>query len=161
MRDLTDASSDEVAAERARVAVEGWGAQLLALQGTDGQWDGGTYRPGWVDESKPFFDAWTATHFSGPRQRRAMDSRGYTLTRRAGRRLQLLRQESIESTGTGRRRMCRIAMCVALAWSQRRCSLRSASCPTRGRCLDSRCSSWHWAIAGSYLVFDFPVLGAA
>jgi hypothetical protein len=64
MRDLADASPDEVAAERARVAVEGWGQQLLALQGTDGQWDGGTYRPGWVDESKPFFDAWTATHFS-------------------------------------------------------------------------------------------------
>ena len=63
-RDLTDAAPDEVAAERARVAVEGWGAQLLALQGTDGKWDGGTYRPGWVDESKPFFDAWTATHFS-------------------------------------------------------------------------------------------------
>ena len=64
MRDLTDATADEVAAERARVAVEGWGAQLLALQGPDGQWDGGTYRPGWVDESKPFFDAWTATTFS-------------------------------------------------------------------------------------------------
>jgi hypothetical protein len=64
LRDLTDAPADEVAAERARVAVEGWGAQLLALQEPDGRWDGGTYRPGWVDESKPFFDAWTATHFS-------------------------------------------------------------------------------------------------
>jgi hypothetical protein len=64
MRDLTDAPADEVAAERARVAVEGWGAQLLALQVPDAQWDGGTYRPGWVDESKPFFDAWTATTFS-------------------------------------------------------------------------------------------------
>lgn len=64
LRDLTDASDDEVAVNRARVAVEGWGAQLLALQGPDGQWDGGTYRPGWVDESKPFFDAWTATTFS-------------------------------------------------------------------------------------------------
>jgi hypothetical protein len=64
MRDLTDASPDEVAAERTRVADEGWGAQLLALQGSDGQWDGGTYRPGWVDDSKPFFDAWTGTHFS-------------------------------------------------------------------------------------------------
>ena len=64
MRDLTNLAPDEVAAERARVATEGWGAQLLALQGSDGQWDGGTYRPGWVDESKPFFDAWTATHFS-------------------------------------------------------------------------------------------------
>jgi hypothetical protein len=64
MRDLTDAAPDEVAAERSRVALEGWGAQLLALQGADGRWDDGTYRPGWVDESKPFFDAWTATHFS-------------------------------------------------------------------------------------------------
>ena len=64
MRDLTDAPADAVAAERARVATDGWGAQLLALQAPDGRWDGGTYRPGWVDESKPFFDAWTATHFS-------------------------------------------------------------------------------------------------
>jgi hypothetical protein len=64
MRDLTNLAPDEVAGERARVATEGWGAQLLALQGPDGRWDGGTYRPGWVDESKPFFDAWTATHFS-------------------------------------------------------------------------------------------------
>jgi hypothetical protein len=64
IRDLTDAAPDAVAAERSRVAVEGWGAQLLALQGVDGRWDGGTYRPGWVDESRPFFDAWTGTHFS-------------------------------------------------------------------------------------------------
>jgi hypothetical protein len=42
MRDLTDASADEVAAERARVAGEGWGDALLAFQGADGQWDGGT-----------------------------------------------------------------------------------------------------------------------
>ncbi|WP_019181298.1 hypothetical protein [Microbacterium yannicii] len=64
LQDLTDASPDDVAAERARVATEGWGARLLSEQGPDGQWDGGTYRPGWVDESRPFFDAWTATHFS-------------------------------------------------------------------------------------------------
>ncbi len=64
MRDLTDASAEAVASERARLATEGWGAELLSLQGADGRWDGGTYRPGWVDESKPFFDAWTATHFS-------------------------------------------------------------------------------------------------
>ena len=38
LRDLTDASADEVAAERARVAREGWGAQVLALQGPDGRW---------------------------------------------------------------------------------------------------------------------------
>ena len=64
LRDLTDASEEEVAAERARVAREGWGAELLALQDADGRWDGGTYRPGWAQEDRPFFDAWTATHFS-------------------------------------------------------------------------------------------------
>lgn len=64
LRDLTDESSDVVALERARVANEGWGSQILELQESDGRWDGGTYRPGWVDHSKPFFDAWTATHFS-------------------------------------------------------------------------------------------------
>lgn len=64
MRDLTDAAPDAVAAERARVATEGWGARLIAEQDDDGRWDGGTYRPGWVDESRPYFDAWTAAHFS-------------------------------------------------------------------------------------------------
>jgi hypothetical protein len=64
MRDLTGDPSDVVESERARVAGEGWGAYLLSLQGPDGRWDGGTYRPGWVDDSKPFFDAWTATHYS-------------------------------------------------------------------------------------------------
>src|SRR5262245_33264178 len=37
MRDLTDASAEEVAAERGRVAVEDSGARLLALQATDGR----------------------------------------------------------------------------------------------------------------------------
>jgi hypothetical protein len=64
MSDLAGDPMDIVTAERARVAAEGWSAQLLALQDADGRWDSGTYRPGWVDESKPFFDAWTATHFS-------------------------------------------------------------------------------------------------
>jgi hypothetical protein len=45
LRDLTDASSDEVQAERARVAVEGWGAQLLAARDEDGQWAGGACFP--------------------------------------------------------------------------------------------------------------------
>ena len=40
MRDLTDASPDEIVAERARVATEGWGAQLLSLQDADGRWAG-------------------------------------------------------------------------------------------------------------------------
>lgn len=64
LRDLTDAPAADIAGERARIAREGWGAQLLALQDEDGRWDGGTYRPGWADEERPFFDAWTATHFS-------------------------------------------------------------------------------------------------
>ena len=38
MRDLTRAPAEAVAAERARVATEGWGARLLALQDADGQW---------------------------------------------------------------------------------------------------------------------------
>jgi hypothetical protein len=45
MRDLTGAPADEVAAERARVAREGWGAQLLAAQDADGRWGGGTFFP--------------------------------------------------------------------------------------------------------------------
>jgi len=47
MRDLTDAPAEEVAAERARVATEGVGAQLLALQGTDGRWGGAAWNHGW------------------------------------------------------------------------------------------------------------------
>jgi len=42
MRDLTDASGEDVRAENARVATEGWGARLLALQRQDGHWDKST-----------------------------------------------------------------------------------------------------------------------
>ncbi|MBO0745310.1 MAG: hypothetical protein J2P43_09845 [Candidatus Dormibacteraeota bacterium] len=38
MRDLTGAPEEAIAAERARVATEGWGARVLALQGEDGHW---------------------------------------------------------------------------------------------------------------------------
>jgi hypothetical protein len=48
LRDLTDASPEEVERERARVTHEGWGARLLALQGEDGQWAGGAYFPEWT-----------------------------------------------------------------------------------------------------------------
>jgi len=47
LRDLTNAPADEVAAERAKVATEGWGAQLLALQGADGSWAGTAWNHGW------------------------------------------------------------------------------------------------------------------
>lgn len=47
MRDLTNAPADEVAAERARVATEGAGARLLALQAPDGRWGGAAWNRGW------------------------------------------------------------------------------------------------------------------
>ena len=47
LRDLTDAPADEVAAERARVATEGMGARLLALQTPDGRWAGTAWNRGW------------------------------------------------------------------------------------------------------------------
>lgn len=47
MRDLTGAPADQVAVERARVAGEGAGAQLLALQAPDGRWGGAAWNRGW------------------------------------------------------------------------------------------------------------------
>lgn len=46
LRDLLDASSVEVAAERVRVEHEGWGARLLARRAPDGQWADGACFPG-------------------------------------------------------------------------------------------------------------------
>ncbi len=43
MRDLTHAPADIIAAERSRVATEGWGARLLALQAPDGLWAGNAF----------------------------------------------------------------------------------------------------------------------
>jgi hypothetical protein len=40
MKDLTGESSNAIAAERSRIATEGWGAQLLARQSPDGKWGG-------------------------------------------------------------------------------------------------------------------------
>lgn len=48
LRDLTDAPHEEVAAARAKVATEGWGAQWLTSQGVDGDWGAGTSNPEWV-----------------------------------------------------------------------------------------------------------------
>jgi hypothetical protein len=62
LRDLVHAPSEVVAAERARVATEGWGARLLGLQGEDGQWAGGACFPaeGWR-RSEEHGQPWTAT----------------------------------------------------------------------------------------------------
>ena len=40
MRDLTKESAEAVAAERAKVATQGWGATILAAQAEDGTWAG-------------------------------------------------------------------------------------------------------------------------
>jgi hypothetical protein len=42
MRDLAGEVPNAIAAERSRVATEGWGAQLLARQSPAGDWGGGT-----------------------------------------------------------------------------------------------------------------------
>ena len=48
MRDLTDAPPEAFARERSRVALEGWGAQLLQAQPPDGLWGGGPCHPAWT-----------------------------------------------------------------------------------------------------------------
>ena len=63
LRDLADAPAEVVAAERARVETEGWGARLLALQGDDGQWEGGALFP--ARRAAPGTgQPWTATAYS-------------------------------------------------------------------------------------------------
>jgi hypothetical protein len=75
MRDLADAPVEDVAAERARVAGEGWGARLLSLQTPAGQWAGGV--PAFSSESAAswwrslpperrgtLFPEWTSTAWS-------------------------------------------------------------------------------------------------
>jgi hypothetical protein len=69
LRDLLDAPADQVAAERARVETEGWGARLLAMRDVDGQWDGGACFPrriadDWRAGIQPDFSTgqpWTST----------------------------------------------------------------------------------------------------
>jgi hypothetical protein len=60
LRDLTSASSDEVAAARAQVAHDGWGARLLALEDPDGLWAGGACFPASYRGGEPG-QPWTAT----------------------------------------------------------------------------------------------------
>jgi hypothetical protein len=47
MRDLSGEPAEIIAAERSRVAAEGWGAKLLALQAPRGQW-GAADDEGWM-----------------------------------------------------------------------------------------------------------------
>lgn len=68
-RDLAGAPEEVWRATRARVATEGFGARLLALQDPDGQWAGGSYFPRDFDWSGPEAaegagQPWTATTWS-------------------------------------------------------------------------------------------------
>ena len=49
MRDLTHEPADVIAAERATIATEGWGALLLVLQAPDGLWGGTAWSHDWTD----------------------------------------------------------------------------------------------------------------
>jgi len=60
LRDLTNAPAGEVAAERARVERDGWGARLLALEDPDGLWAGGACFPAGYRGGEPG-QPWTAT----------------------------------------------------------------------------------------------------
>ncbi len=60
LRDLMNAPGGDVAAERARVEHDGWGARLLALEDSDGLWDGGACFPASFTGSEPG-QPWTAT----------------------------------------------------------------------------------------------------
>jgi hypothetical protein len=68
-RDLLGAPNEVWRATRSRVSTEGFGARLLALQGPDGQWDGGAYFPGDFNFDGPEAQdgadqPWTATTWS-------------------------------------------------------------------------------------------------
>src|SRR3984957_5426048 len=60
LRDLTDAPAGDVAAERARVERDGWGARLLAREESDGLWDAGACFPASYTGGEPG-QPWTAT----------------------------------------------------------------------------------------------------
>jgi hypothetical protein len=47
MQDLIDARAEVIAAERSRVATEGWGMRLLDQQRPDGRWGDGVSSPFW------------------------------------------------------------------------------------------------------------------
>jgi hypothetical protein len=61
LRDLTDASADQVAAERTRIPFEGWGARLLGARDDDGQWAGGACFPAGFDGDFAKGQPWTST----------------------------------------------------------------------------------------------------
>lgn len=75
MQDLTHETADSVAAERARISAEGWGAMLLAQQAVNGRWGGE------ADEEPPYMCTTNALVLlkklgldpTGPEARQALD----------------------------------------------------------------------------------------
>jgi len=66
MRDLTGEAPDAIAAERSRVATEGWGAQLLAAQSPAGNWGGPklfSFRPDLPEEDRGLLFTLTLSSF--------------------------------------------------------------------------------------------------
>ena len=61
LRDLTDSAPETVAAERARIASDGWGARLLAVRDADGQWAGGACFPAAFTGDFSQGQPWTST----------------------------------------------------------------------------------------------------
>lgn len=59
-RDLIGGSPEEIAADRARVETDGWGAELLAREDPDGRWAGGACFPWDASRQEPG-QPWTAT----------------------------------------------------------------------------------------------------
>src|SRR3954463_12582039 len=60
-RDLVGEPPEVWEATRAKVATEGFGARLLALQDPDGQWAGGAFFPKGHDFTVRGAQPWTAT----------------------------------------------------------------------------------------------------
>ncbi len=48
MRDITREPESAIAAERARIATEGWGARIIALQSPEGHWGGNEDKRHWM-----------------------------------------------------------------------------------------------------------------
>ena len=63
-RDLVGEPEAVWRATRERVAVEGFGARLLAAQGSDGMWAGGAFFPAGFDGAGEGGQPWTATTWS-------------------------------------------------------------------------------------------------
>lgn len=74
LRDLTDAPEREVAAERARIATEGAGAEILAQQAADGTWGGLAWNPGFNSTMHALWLLWQlGLDPASPEARQALD----------------------------------------------------------------------------------------